>query len=48
VALAHGSSLVEATEFAVAAAALSTTGAGARGYLPDRAAVEAVVARVRG
>jgi ribokinase len=48
VALAHGSCLVAATEFAVAAAALSTTAAGARGYLPDRAAVEAVLARVRG
>ena len=40
VSLAHGTSLRDAVGFAVAAAALSTTGAGARGYLPDRAAVQ--------
>ena len=44
VALAEGSSLIEATRFAVAAAALSTTGHGARGGLPDRAAVDALLA----
>lgn len=39
VALAQGSPLVAATRFAVAAAAISTTGHGARGNLPDAAAV---------
>lgn len=43
VALAEGSDLVAATRLAVAAAALSTTGAGARGGLPDRAAVAAAL-----
>ena len=41
--LARGSELAAATRFAVAAAALSTQGAGARGGMPDRAAVEAVL-----
>ncbi|MFI5426886.1 PfkB family carbohydrate kinase [Aeromicrobium sp. UC242_57] len=42
-ALSQGSDLVEATRFAVAAAALSTTAHGARGYLPDMPAVLAQV-----
>lgn len=42
-ALSQGSDLVEATRFAVAAAALSTTAHGARGYLPDAQAVLAQV-----
>jgi ribokinase len=44
-ALAAGRSLPEAVRWAVTAAALSTTGAGARGALPDAAAVEAALAR---
>lgn len=43
VALAAGSDLVEAARFAVAAAALSTTGPGARGALPGDAAVRALL-----
>lgn len=43
VALAGGGSLVDAVRYAVGAAALSTTAAGARGYLPDDAAVRAVL-----
>jgi ribokinase len=45
-ALAGGSPLPEAVRFAVAAAALSTTGPGARGALPDEDAVRAVLPRV--
>jgi ribokinase len=41
VALGRGDSLVDAVRFAVTAAALSTTAPGARGLLPDAAAVEA-------
>lgn len=44
VALAEGRSLLDAARFAAAAAALSTTGRGARGGLPDRAAVDAMLA----
>lgn len=44
VALAHGATLRDAAGFAVGAAALSTTGAGARGYLPDEAAVRKTLA----
>lgn len=43
VSLSYGASLVDAARYAVAAAALSTTAAGARGYLPDDAAVRAVL-----
>jgi ribokinase len=43
VSLACGASLVEAARYAVGAAALSTTAAGARGYLPDDAAVRSVL-----
>ena len=42
-ALAAGRSLPEAMRWAVTAAALSTTGPGARGALPDAAAVEAAL-----
>jgi ribokinase len=42
-ALAAGRSLADAVRWAVTAAALSTTGPGARGALPDAAAVEAVL-----
>jgi ribokinase len=41
VALANGAALAEAARYAVTAAALSTTAAGARGFLPDDAAVRA-------
>ncbi|GAB2455159.1 ribokinase [Jatrophihabitans fulvus] len=45
VSLAQGASLADAAAYAVVAAALSTTAAGARGFLPDDAAVrEAFVA----
>jgi ribokinase len=44
VALGRGDSLTEAVRFAVTAAALSTTAAGARGLLPDAAAVQAALA----
>ena len=43
VSLAEGNGLVAATRFAVAAAALSTTTEGARGLLPDAAAVRTVL-----
>ena len=43
--LARGADLGAAARFAVAAAGLATTAAGARGGLPDRAAVEAALAR---
>ena len=42
VALSEGASLVDAARYAVGAAALSTTAAGARGYLHDDAAVRTV------
>jgi ribokinase len=45
-ALAGGADLPGAVRFAVAAAALSTTGPGARGALPDAPAVEALLPRV--
>ncbi|MGY1777883.1 ribokinase [Geodermatophilus sp. SYSU D00804] len=45
-ALARGADLAGAVREAVAAAALSTTGPGARGALPDAAAVRAVLPRV--
>jgi ribokinase len=45
-ALAGGASLTEAVRHAVAAAALSTTGPGARGALPDDAAVRALLPQV--
>jgi ribokinase len=45
-ALAAGSALPDAVRYAVAAAALSTTGPGARGALPDDAAVRALLPRV--
>jgi ribokinase len=45
-ALASGSDLRTAVRYAVAAAALSTTGPGARGALPDDAAVRALLRRV--
>jgi ribokinase len=41
VALAYGADLVEATSTAVAAAAVSTTGVGARGALPNSVEVRA-------
>jgi ribokinase len=41
--LARGADLAAATRFATAAAALSTQGAGARGGMPGRAAVEALL-----
>jgi ribokinase len=44
VALADGRNLLAAARYAVAAAALSTTGVGARGMLPDQAAVNAALA----
>jgi ribokinase len=44
VALADGLDLTAAARYAVAAAALSTTGLGARGVLPDDAAVRAALA----
>ena len=44
--LAGGSALPEAVRFAVAAAALSTTGPGARGALPDEPAVQGLLGRV--
>jgi ribokinase len=44
-ALDRGAELVEAVRFAVAAAALSVTGEGARGGLPSRAEVEAALPR---
>jgi ribokinase len=44
VALASGLSLLDAARYAVAAAALSTTGSGARGGLPDDATVRAALA----
>ena len=44
--LAGGASLSDAVRFAVAAAALSTTGPGARGALPDEPAVQRLLARV--
>jgi ribokinase len=43
VALADGRDLIVAARYAVAAAALSTTGVGARGMLPDDAAVRAAL-----
>jgi ribokinase len=45
-ALARGAELPEAVRYAVAAAALSTTGPGARGALPDDDAVRALLSRV--
>jgi ribokinase len=45
-ALARGGDLAEAVRYAVAAAALSTTGAGARGALPGDDAVRALLPRV--
>ncbi len=45
-ALACGAGLTEAVRHAVTAAALSTTGPGARGALPDDAAVRALLPRV--
>ena len=45
-ALAGGASLTEAVRHAVAAAALSTTGPGARGGLPDDTAVRALLPQV--
>src|SRR4051794_446956 len=45
-ALARGAELPEAVRYAVAAAALSTTGPGARGALPDDEAVRAVLPTV--
>ena len=42
-ALATGADLPDAVRYAVAAAALSTTGPGARGALPDDDAVRAVL-----
>ena len=45
-ALARGGDLAEAVRYAVAAAALSTTGPGARGALPDDDAVRAMLPRV--
>jgi ribokinase len=45
-ALARGADLPEAVRYAVAAAALSTTGPGARGALPDHDAVQALLPRV--
>jgi ribokinase len=45
-ALAGGAALPEAVRYAVTAAALSTTGPGARGALPDDDAVRAALARV--
>ncbi len=44
--LADGAVLADAVRYAVAAAALSTTGAGARGALPDDAAVRAAMPQV--
>jgi ribokinase len=44
--LARGAELPEAVRYAVAAAALSTTGPGARGALPDDDAVRALLPRV--
>jgi ribokinase len=44
--LAGGADLPAAVRYAVAAAALSTTGPGARGALPDDAAVRALLRRV--
>jgi ribokinase len=46
VALAAGAALADAVRWAVAAAALSTTAPGARGALPDAAAVDAVLPSV--
>jgi ribokinase len=43
VALARGEDLSAAARYAVTAAALSTTGEGARGALPDDAAVRAAL-----
>jgi ribokinase len=43
VSLASGARLADAARYAVAAAALSTTGAGARGALPDDAAVRTLL-----
>jgi ribokinase len=48
VALAGGASLVDATRYAVTAAALSTTAPGARGKLPDDGAVRAAMTRTPG
>jgi ribokinase len=45
-ALDRGSALAEAVRYAAVAAALSTTGAGARGGLPDDAAVQAALPRL--
>lgn len=45
-ALAQGAFLPDAVRYAVAAAALSTTGPGARGALPDDDAVRALLSRV--
>ena len=47
-ALAAGTPLADAVRYAVAAAALSTTGPGARGALPDDDAVRAALPRVPG
>jgi ribokinase len=44
--LAGGAALPDAVRFAVAAAALSTTGPGARGALPDEPAVQRLLPRV--
>ena len=45
-ALASGAALAEAVRYAVAAAALSTTGPGARAALPGDAAVRGVLPRL--
>ena len=45
-ALSRGSALAEAVRYAAVAAALSTTGAGARGGLPDDGAVQAALPRL--
>jgi ribokinase len=45
-ALARGADLLEAVRYAVCAAALSTTGPGARGALPDDGAVRALLPQV--
>jgi ribokinase len=45
-ALARGADLPEAVRYAVAAAALSTTGPGARGALPGDDAVRALLPKV--
>jgi ribokinase len=47
-ALAGGSDLPAAVRYAVTAAALTTTGSGARGGLPDDDAVQALLPQVPG